>query len=457
MASLRRTKNFASDGQTPIFLYTILKQLDLRSIDWNLVASSLDISNGHAARMRYSRMKQQFEGQSNQPKPPKAKKEKDGEGKSTKEKGKGKRLLLEEENERLAKQRNSTQNDVKKPRLEPSAYIEPAFTSSSIVSTGQQYTSPMWNQLMVKIEPASEYASLAGSHTSSAPVIKEEPNTSTSVINMQRSTSPIVKQEPTTTPMTSHEMSAATPITIKQEADTAMSYGAFTGMNPLSSSSARSYHLPNMPGRYMNGLEASHYMNSYGLPMGASTSSSGYTMPQSAPGYAYHPFMYQPSNRWPQAAVEHSVTNSMSPTADNISLNPLASSYEELLNMPLYVRHATPAEVQIPEMNYSRHAPAQPIDSRSEDAQHASRSANASGLGTKDNNIKAGNANPGVNSTHAPSSPDSALANLNDATSRATIETDFDADCEIDTAHTGMADGNDTRAVAVKREPVEAW
>lgn len=37
-------------------------QLLTNQIDWSLVATELDISNGHAARMRYSRFKQQMEG-----------------------------------------------------------------------------------------------------------------------------------------------------------------------------------------------------------------------------------------------------------------------------------------------------------------------------------------------------------------------------------------------------------
>ncbi|KAI9744231.1 MAG: hypothetical protein M1818_002383 [Claussenomyces sp. TS43310] len=44
------------------FLYTILKQLDLKSVDWNQVARELGVTNGHASRMRYSRFKQQMEG-----------------------------------------------------------------------------------------------------------------------------------------------------------------------------------------------------------------------------------------------------------------------------------------------------------------------------------------------------------------------------------------------------------
>ncbi|EEH02871.1 conserved hypothetical protein [Histoplasma capsulatum G186AR] len=62
MASLKRSKTMPADGQTAKFLYTILKQLDLKSIDWNLVASQLEISNGHAARMRFSRFRQHMEG-----------------------------------------------------------------------------------------------------------------------------------------------------------------------------------------------------------------------------------------------------------------------------------------------------------------------------------------------------------------------------------------------------------
>ncbi|GAD97997.1 predicted protein [Paecilomyces variotii No. 5] len=72
--SLRRSKTMPADGQTAKFLYTIIKQLDLKSIDWNLVASQLEISNGHAARMRYSRFKQHMEGVPTNPRNPRPKK-----------------------------------------------------------------------------------------------------------------------------------------------------------------------------------------------------------------------------------------------------------------------------------------------------------------------------------------------------------------------------------------------
>ncbi|OJD27633.1 hypothetical protein ACJ73_00966 [Blastomyces percursus] len=76
MASLKRSKTMPADGHTARFLYTILKQLDLKSIDWNLVASQLEISNGHAARMRFSRFRQHMEGITTTHRTPRPKKHK---------------------------------------------------------------------------------------------------------------------------------------------------------------------------------------------------------------------------------------------------------------------------------------------------------------------------------------------------------------------------------------------
>ncbi|KAL4821570.1 hypothetical protein BDW67DRAFT_180258 [Aspergillus spinulosporus] len=59
---VRRSKTMPIDSPTAKFLYTIIKQLDLKGIDWSLVASQLEISNGHAARMRYHRFRNQMEG-----------------------------------------------------------------------------------------------------------------------------------------------------------------------------------------------------------------------------------------------------------------------------------------------------------------------------------------------------------------------------------------------------------
>lgn len=87
MASLRRSKVLSPDGQTAKFLYTIIKQLDLKAIDWNEVASGLEITNGHAARMRYSRFKAQIEGLPTQSKPRAPRPKKDA---SVAAKGKGK-------------------------------------------------------------------------------------------------------------------------------------------------------------------------------------------------------------------------------------------------------------------------------------------------------------------------------------------------------------------------------
>ncbi|KAE8140746.1 hypothetical protein BDV38DRAFT_279720 [Aspergillus pseudotamarii] len=74
MSTARRSKAMPTDGPTVKFLYTIIKQLDLKSIDWGLVANQLEISNGHAARMRYSRFRQQMEGITSTPRAARTKK-----------------------------------------------------------------------------------------------------------------------------------------------------------------------------------------------------------------------------------------------------------------------------------------------------------------------------------------------------------------------------------------------
>ncbi|KAJ5267643.1 hypothetical protein N7478_010451 [Penicillium angulare] len=58
----QRGKVLVTEGPTPKFLYAMLKQLDLKIIDWNQVALDIEISNGHAARMRFSRFRNQMEG-----------------------------------------------------------------------------------------------------------------------------------------------------------------------------------------------------------------------------------------------------------------------------------------------------------------------------------------------------------------------------------------------------------
>ncbi|QDS70229.1 hypothetical protein FKW77_007125 [Venturia effusa] len=51
-----------TDKQNVEFLWAIVKQLEVKHIDWSIVASTNNISNGHAARMRYHRLRQAMEG-----------------------------------------------------------------------------------------------------------------------------------------------------------------------------------------------------------------------------------------------------------------------------------------------------------------------------------------------------------------------------------------------------------
>lgn len=89
-ASLHRSRARApaTDLQTVRLLYAILKQLGLKGVDWNLVASTLDITNGHAARMRYSRFRQHMEGRPTPQRGTRKEKAKDGGGKKGKKRGK---------------------------------------------------------------------------------------------------------------------------------------------------------------------------------------------------------------------------------------------------------------------------------------------------------------------------------------------------------------------------------
>lgn len=51
-----------SDKQNAEFMYAMLKQVDLKYINWAAIAAANNITNGHAARMRFSRYRQAMEG-----------------------------------------------------------------------------------------------------------------------------------------------------------------------------------------------------------------------------------------------------------------------------------------------------------------------------------------------------------------------------------------------------------
>jgi len=115
MASLRRSKALSPDGQTARFLYTILKQLDLKAIDWNLVAEGLDITNGHAARMRFSRFKQHMEGIPTQPRNPRPKKD----GTKDTKNAKGKRLKRGPDDDIKGEDMKGEDGEAEETRIKP--------------------------------------------------------------------------------------------------------------------------------------------------------------------------------------------------------------------------------------------------------------------------------------------------------------------------------------------------
>ncbi|KAK6583619.1 hypothetical protein PZA11_003349 [Diplocarpon coronariae] len=73
LASLRRTQVMPTESAITRLLYAILSQKCLKDIDWNQVARDpilcQEITNGHAARMRYSRFKKQMDTANGIPSP----------------------------------------------------------------------------------------------------------------------------------------------------------------------------------------------------------------------------------------------------------------------------------------------------------------------------------------------------------------------------------------------------
>ncbi|KAL3476799.1 hypothetical protein BJX99DRAFT_258134 [Aspergillus californicus] len=134
MPTTRRSKSMPTDSPGAKFLYTIIKQLDLKGIDWSLVASQLEISNGHAARMRYHRFRNQMEGITSKPR------KKDANKPSKSGMGFGKEDLLQHETS---------------PEPSQSVKSEPLSGSNPYIKTEQASTSNPY----IKTEPRSALSS----------------------------------------------------------------------------------------------------------------------------------------------------------------------------------------------------------------------------------------------------------------------------------------------------------
>jgi hypothetical protein len=175
MASLRRNKTLSPDGQTARFLYTIIKQLDLKAIDWNMVAGSLEITNGHAARMRYSRFKQHMEGVTTQPRAPRrgGKKEKGGkEGKEGLKKGK--KRAFEEDGDDKAQAASYVKKEIPGPGH---ADVDVKMEGGARVKN-EPITDPAMCDVQIKSEPGLQ-DDRALSEAPPTTSIKREPDTDT--------------------------------------------------------------------------------------------------------------------------------------------------------------------------------------------------------------------------------------------------------------------------------------
>jgi hypothetical protein len=356
MASPRRTKNFANDPQTPMFLYTILKQLDLRSINWSEVADGLGISNGHAARMRYSRMKSQFEGLSTQPKPPKPKREHTGQSKSAKSKAKdSKRRLIEEETERLSSRPSTVQfamqqeHDPKRIKVEPQSYTN-TWNASAIYTgySGQPGANTYWCQPSIRSEPSPPaMPTVPPQSITSTPAIKREPETTASSSNDPPSSVPAIKQEPSL-PEKDPDMTDSDVVVAEREPGTTLAERSPT----------TAYKVPFTPSypvsRTINAyFDRRHTPVITTQPRPSVDGMAGYATSQTFPNGPY-PYIshYNPTPSafsWTAPALgQNARATLLDDNPHNVMLNPYATIYQDMLSMPLYRRSQSVLQVSNP-------------------------------------------------------------------------------------------------------------
>ncbi len=357
MASLRRTKNFANDPQTPMFLYTILKQLDLRSINWNEVADSLGISNGHAARMRYSRMRSQFEGLSNQPKPSKPKKESTGDSKASKSKAKhNKRLLMDDENDRLANNRPAFQlqmpqeSDAKRIKVEPHPYMNQWNPPSMYTGyPAQPCAIPYWSQPAIKQEPLP-FSSQAIPIQSVSPIpkINSEPGSAAASPEDGFVSTLAIKQEPG---LSSHDsdMAVSDLIVVKHEPGTAFEPRA-TPLAPHMAPITSTYPVSRTISAYFDRQQSALNVEAV---QHSSESTAEYFTPQAFPRGIYGSMnAYNTSQTtipWATPPLGQNAANAMFTNGSNsMMLNPYATTYEDMLSMPLYRRSSSILQISDP-------------------------------------------------------------------------------------------------------------
>jgi hypothetical protein len=354
MASQRRTKNFATDPQTPLFLYAILKQLDLRSIDWNEVADGLGISNGHAARMRYSRMRSQFTGLSSQPKPPKPKKEDGGESKSSKSKAKhNKRLLLEEENERMANHqpavphRMQQESDPKRIKMEPQSFVNPwnhggMYTGYAPYSSASAY----WTQPTIETEPSTMPMQSLASQSPSNPAALQEDDFAMAGIDHATEPTVTVKQEPASLRDASH-MPTADIVKIEREAELGT---PVTSREPsLATNGYSSFPLAQTVNTYFERRQTpfltAESCASYGGMPGYATSAA-FMHDASSVANTFTPAQH--AFTWTAPGSIPTMTATFPDDYNELMLNPRARTYQETLTMPLYRRNASASQVVAP-------------------------------------------------------------------------------------------------------------
>ncbi|RVX73591.1 hypothetical protein B0A52_02479 [Exophiala mesophila] len=411
MASLRRGKNHASDPLTPVFLYSILKQLDLKPIDWQAVADQIGISNGHAARMRYSRMKSQLEGIPPPPKVVKPKKTADTKT-ASKDKTAGKRQLLAEEEERLSKDKDlAAGTSSTGPMAYKSKRAKIEDDGNALLREGRAHlhsakqTTSIKHESGVSQDPAAASSQQPKLEPHQSNIIKQEPRRSVAAA-ASHSTGIHVKQELDDTTIT-FQPSASPHPPIKHEIDVGTAkegsahftgnqmkgplYDQVTFKNIDLNAASNDEDAPHEPWpTTMNNMVSPYIHNT--IPAPASSQMMGYGHLQ---GPFHPPTQFDavasadmnlcPPMRYPMRPVaDYFATPAMPPyTSSSYVLDPNAMSYLDMLNMPLYpisstitgpgIEEISWASSRVSELEPSHEARASPdnlpIDQRTEQGQ----------------------------------------------------------------------------------------
>ncbi|ESZ89948.1 hypothetical protein SBOR_9657 [Sclerotinia borealis F-4128] len=144
-----------NDGAINRLLYAILSQKCLKDIDWNKVAHdpilSQEITNGHAARMRYSRFKKQMDGMTSMPTRPRKI--------ATPRRSRVEKNKFAKREPRINSRTDSLENMDLPFRLKSETQVVHPSSSTNMITTNMDHKVPLSTLHIAKFEPTTPITS----------------------------------------------------------------------------------------------------------------------------------------------------------------------------------------------------------------------------------------------------------------------------------------------------------